>query len=123
MNELLNVGSALYQHLASNGSISVYYHKAPQNIKDDYALIYFVNANDDYTFTDKGQSGDYQLKIVSSKNFPESAIMLYGYLHSLLQDANLTLPGYDFIRIRRQQTFNYEDQKHFWNVGGLYNVE
>lgn len=123
MNELYLVGSAVYNLLKTNGSIDVYHSKAPQSATTDYALIYFVTSNDEYTFNDKGLSGDYQLKVVSSKNFPDSAIQMYGYLHDLLQDANLNLPNYDSIRVRRQSTFLFEDQKHFWNVGGLYAIE
>lgn len=123
MNELYNLGSALYQHLRTNGSIDIYYAKAPQQATADYALIYFVASNDDYTFTDKGQNGDYQLKVISSKNFPDFAIQMYGYLHDQLQDASLNLPNYDVLRIRRQSTFLFEDQKHFWNVGGLYSID
>lgn len=122
-DELFLVGSAVYNHLKTNGSVNIYYHKAPQTETEDYALIYFVNASDEYTFNDKGSSGDYQLKVISGKNFPEQAIKLYGYLHGLLQDANLSIPGYDILRVQRRSTFNFEDQKHFWNVGGLYTID
>ena len=75
------------------------------------------------TFNDKGLNADYVVKVISDKNFPEEGIRLYGDVHELVQDASLTIPGYSVLRVRRESILQYEDQMHFWNVGGLYNFD
>jgi len=123
MNDLLHVGSALYNHIKNNGTIDCYYHKAKQSASVPYCLVYFMSANDDYTFNDKGLNVDYVVKVISDKNFPEESIRLYGDIHELVQDVSLTIPGYSVLRVRRESILQYEDQMHFWNVGGLYNFD
>ena len=122
MSNLL-IGSALLNNLTTNGTVTTYYGKAPQSATPPYCLIYFVTSNDDYTFNDNGINADYQIKVISNKNFPEEAIRLYQSQHVLTQDANLSIPGYKLMRIRRVSTFEFEDQFHYWNVGGLYNLD
>lgn len=123
MNELLHLGSAIFNHIKTNGTIDCYYHKAKQSATVPYCLVYFMSANDDYTFSDNGLNADYVIKVISDKNFPEESIRLYGEIHSLVQDSQLSIPGYDVLRIRRESLMQYEDQMHFWNVGGLYNFD
>lgn len=123
MNDHLLVGSACYNHIRTNGTVTTYFHKAPQNASVPYCLVYFMTANDDYTFSDQGLNADYIVKVISNKNHPEEAIRLYGDIHELFQNADLQIPGYDVIRVRRESLLNYEDQSHFWNVGGLYNID
>lgn len=123
MNDLLHVGSALYNHIKNNGTIECYYHKAKQSASVPYCLVYFMTGNDDYTFNDNGLNADYVVKVISDKNFPEEAIRLYGDIHEFVQDASLTIPGYSVLRVRRESILQYEDQMHFWNVGGLYNFD
>lgn len=123
MNDLLQLGSAIYNKLSSSGTIATYYQKAPQSATVPYCLIYFVTANDDYHFGEKGLNADYQVKVISDRNFPDQGVRLYGGIHDILQDANLTLPGYDVLKIRRESIFQYEDPSHYWNVGGLYSFD
>ena len=123
MNDLLHIGSAIYNHLKTNGTIDCYYQKARQSATVPYCLVYFMTANDDYVFGSQGLNADYVVKVISDKNFPEEALRLYGDIHNLVQDSSLTIPDYDIIRVRRESILQYEDQMHFWNVGGLYNVD
>lgn len=123
MNDLLNVGSAIFNHINTNGTVTTYYQKARQSATVPYCLVYFMTANDDYTFSDNGLNADYIIKVISDKNFPEEAIRLYGNIHELFQNAQLSIPGYDILRVRRESPIQYEDQSHFWNVGGLYNID
>ena len=123
MNDLLHVGSALFNHIKNNGTIDCYYHKAKQSASVPYCLVYFMSANDDYTFNDKSLNADYVVKVISDKNFPEEAIRLYGDIHEIVQDSSLSMPGYNVIRLRRESILEYEDQFHFWNIGGLYNLD
>lgn len=123
MNDLLHVGSALYNYIATNGTVTTYYQKAKQSATVPYCLVYFMNANDDYTFDSKGLNADYVIKVVSDKAFPEEAIRLYGDVHDIIQDSGFTIPNYEVIRVRRESILQYEDQSHFWNVGGLYNID
>jgi len=117
------LGSALYNKISTAGTVTTYYQKAPQSGTPPFCIISFVNANDDYVFSKKGVQGDYFVKVISDKNFPEQAIVLYSSIHDILQDVSLTIPGYSVIKIRRESLVQYEDQFHFWNVGGLYNLE
>jgi hypothetical protein len=48
---------------------------------------------------------------------------LYSSVHSNIQDIVFSIPGYNVIKIRRESILTYEDQMHFWNVGGLYNLQ
>lgn len=120
------VGSALYNKVRTSGTIATYFQKAPQSATTPYTLVYFMTANDDYTFNSDGLNADYVVKVVSSQDkqyHPEQALALYSSVHSSLQDSNFTIPGYNVIRIRRESVLTYEDQSHFWNVGGLYNLD
>jgi hypothetical protein len=119
-NHLLNNGSALYDYLNTNGTIDFYYQKQ-SGATAPYGLVNFVTANDDYTFSENGFRADYEIKIVSDRTFPLEAVQQYGTTHELIQDAALTLPG--VIRVRRESTFQYEDQQSYWHVGGIYNIE
>lgn len=123
MNDLLHLGSAIYNHINTNGTIPTYYQKVPQQTNTPYCLVHFMNGYDEYTFDDQGLKTDYVIKIVSSKNHPEEAIRLYGNIHELFQDASLSISGYDVIYNRRESLINYEDQFHHWNIGGLYNIQ
>lgn len=120
------VGSALFNKVRTSGTIATYFQKAPQSATTPYTLVYFMTANDDYTFTDDGLNADYVVKVVTSQDkqyHPEQALALYSSVHAALQDTNFTIPGYTIIRIRRESILTYEDQSHFWNVGGLYNLD
>lgn len=123
MNDLLLMGSALYQYLTTNGTATIYYQKAPQGATVPYTVIQFMNAVDEYTFNDKGVSSDYAIKVVSDRKFPFDAIQLYGYIHTLVQDGSVSVAGYDLLRIRRESIFQYQDPQDFWNVGGIYNLD
>lgn len=121
------VGSALFNRVKQSGTIATYFQKAPQAATTPYTLVYFMTANDDYVFGNSdGLNADYVVKVVSSQDkqsHPEQALALYSSVHSSLQDSNFTIPGYTVIRIRRESILTYEDQSHFWNVGGLYNLD
>lgn len=123
MNDLLLMGSALYQYFNTNGTATVYYQKAPQGASVPYTVIQFMTAVDEYTFNDKGVSSDYAIKVVSDRKFPFDAIQLYGYIHSLIQDGSVSVAGYNVLRIRRESMFQYQDPQDFWNVGGIYNLD
>lgn len=120
------VGSALFNKVKQSGTIATYFQKAPQSATTPYTLVYFMTANDDYSFGSDGLNADYVVKVVTSQDkqsHPELALALYSSVHSSLQDSNFTIPGYTVIRIRRESILTYEDQSHFWNVGGLYNLD
>lgn len=123
MNDILLMGSALYRHLNTLGTTTVYYQKAPQNASVPFVVIQLINATDDYTFDDKGINADYSIKVISDRNFPLEAIQLYGNTHALIQDGTVTVEGNSVLRIRRESMFQFEDPQHFWNVGGIYNFD
>ena len=120
------IGSAFYNSIRNAGTIATYYQKAPQSATTPYTLVYFMTANDDYSFGSEGLSADYVVKVVHSQDkqsHPEQALKLYSSVHSNVQDVNFSIPGFYVIKIRRESILTYEDQSHFWNVGGLYNLQ
>ena len=121
MNELLLMGSALYNYINTLGTITTYYQKAPQSATVPFVIIQLMSATDDYSFTDQGINADYSIKVISDRNFPLHAIQLYGSTHSLIQDGTIAVEGNSVLRIRRESIFQFEDSEHFWNVGGIYN--
>jgi phosphosulfolactate phosphohydrolase-like enzyme len=121
------VGSAFFNSIRNAGTIATYYQKAPQSATTPYTLVYFMTANDEYAFGNSdGLNADYIVKVVSSQDkqyHPEIALALYSSVHSNIQDIVFSIPGYNVIKIRRESILTYEDQMHFWNVGGLYNLQ
>jgi hypothetical protein len=123
MNDLLLLGSALYQKTATNGTVTTYYQKAPQDASTPYCLVQYVTATDEYTFGDRGINATYSIKVVTDHKLPFGAINLYSTVHSTVQDSVLTITGYQTLRIRRESQFQFEDPQHFWNVGGIYSLD
>lgn len=123
MNDMLQMGSALLSYINSNGTIPFYYQKAPQNTQKPYGVIVFSNGQDDYDFNSKGVDGDYFIKIISDRQLPYEAIVLYGEVHDLIQDAPLTSNSFTLRQVRRESLVQYQDDMDFWNVGGLYNFD
>lgn len=122
MNELLLMGSALYNKL-NDGTVPVFYKIAPQGNVPPIILFDFISKTDDYTFNDKGAMAMVSIKVVSDRAFPAQAITLYGETHDLIQDSLGSVSGYETIRLRRDNEFQYSDGDQFWHVGGIYNFE
>lgn len=117
------LGSALYAAIDAATALPVYQGIAPQGGTPPYALFNRQTARDDYTFTSRGVSATYQVKVVSNRQFPGEAQTAYDTLHGGLQDAALSVTGYTVQRVRRETTIEYMDGDRFWHVGGIYRID
>lgn len=115
--------SALYSYLDTASTANIYYALAPQNTQPPYVVIKRVTSNDEYTFTSQGIDTQYSIKAISNRNYPLEATALYESIHTILQNANLTISGYNLIRCERSSEFDYQDNEQYWHVGGIYNIE
>ena len=121
------LGSALYTAIGTAiGTVTpmaVYESLAPQGSVFPYTLFTQQVARDEYTFTSRGVSASYQVKVVSNRQFASEARTAYDRLHANLQDAPLTVTGYNLLRMRRETTIQYQDPDRFWHVGGIYRID
>jgi hypothetical protein len=122
-NDFAALGSALYARLGTAGTVGVYYALAPQGGTPPYCIIQRQAGVDEYTFTDGGVSTDYVVKIVSNRQWPNEAYQVYTHIHDALQDAPLTVTGFQLLRCRRRSTIEYREPEGFWHVGGIYRID
>lgn len=121
-NDFTALGSALASHLGTAGTVPAYYALAPQGQQPPYCIIQRQAAVDEYTFTDGGVSTDYVVKVVSNRNWPGEAYQVYGHIHDAMQDAPLSVTGFQLLRCRRRSTVEYRESSGYWHVGGLYAI-
>jgi hypothetical protein len=126
-NAFTALGSALYTAigtaLGTVTPLAVYQGLAPQGSAPPYAVFNQQTARDEYTFTSRGISASYQVKIVSNRQFANEAQLAYDRVHRSLQDAPLTVTGYNLLRMRRETTIQFMDPDRFWHVGGVYRID
>lgn len=121
MGDFVAIGSALYK--ACGTATPVYYGIAPQGSACPYVVINRQAAIDEYTFNTASLSADYQVKVVSDRQWPTEAATLYDALHTVIQGKALTITGYSALRCERESTIEYRDGGGFWHVGGLYRID
>ena len=117
------MGSALVSYLNTNGTVDFYYRKAKQSVQPPFGVVSFIAGTDDYTFDSNGFNGEWLIKVVGRKTFPETTIEEYNETHDIIQDAPLTLTGNTLMRFRRISLIEYQDPEDFWNIGGIYNFD
>jgi hypothetical protein len=121
------LGSALYAAIGTAAGtvapMAVYQGMAPQGSVFPYAMFNQQTARDEYTFTSRGMTASYQVKVVSNRQSDSEARAAYDRLHANLQDAPLTVTGYTLMRMRRETTIEYQDPDRFWHVGGIYRID
>ncbi len=123
MGDFTAIGSALYTACDNASTVPVYYGIAPQGSVCPYIIINRQAAIDEYTFTSRSISADYQVKVISDRLWPTQAATLYDALHTGIQGRALTITGYSALRCERESTIEYRDTGGFWHVGGLYRIE
>ena len=122
-NIITALGSAIYSVLSA-GTVPVYHTRAPQGAKPPYAVFAAENHGvNEYTFTSESISADYSVKAVSKALWPKEAAEVWEYLDSLMQDANLSVSGWQNLRCRRASVFLYPDDERFWHAGGIYRID
>ena len=122
-NDIAAIGSAIYSRIGTAGTVGVYSDLAPQGSAPPYCIYQQQAAPDEYTFTSHMVSADYVVKIVSNRTWAGEAQQIYGHIHTLMQDAPLSVSGFSLMRCRRQSTIKYRDGDGFWHVGGLYRID
>jgi len=126
-NHVLALGSALYSRLNSQGTVDVYYNLAPQNTPPPYAVIQPQSLGvDSYVFGDTDSntiSCLYTIKIIDDNRFPFNAWSIYQHLDTALQNYNLSITGYDLLRVNRDSSIELRDEQKFWNCGSLFRID
>ena len=123
MGDFVAIGSALYKACDTSSTVPVYYGIAPQGSACPFIVINRQAAIDMYDFTDSMLSADYQVKVVSDRQWPTEAATLYDALHTGIQGTALTITGYSALRCERESTIEYRDGGGYWHVGGLYRID
>lgn len=122
-NDFTALGSAIYARLSGQGTVNVYYALAPQGGTPPYCIYQRQDAVDEYTFTSSEVSTDYIVKVVSNRNWPGEAQSVYGHIHTAMQNASLSISGYQLLRCRRLSTIEYREPDGFWHIGGVYRID
>ena len=117
------MGSALHSRLGTAMGSVVYRDLAPQGGMPPYIIWGRVTGIDEYTFNTSGIGLEYYVKGVSNRKWNTQAYAAYGTAHALLQDAPLSVSGYQVLRVRRISTFDYLDNEGFQHVGGNYRID
>jgi hypothetical protein len=117
-------GSAIYAALGGTAANPpVFQGLAPQSTTPPYTVFQRQTAVDNYTFTGSGISADYVVKVVSNRRAQHEAQAMYGSVHATVQNAALSISGYQTLRCRRTETLEYRDGDGFWHVGGVYRID
>ncbi len=122
-NDIAAFGSALYGHLDNAATVPVYMALAPQGSTPPYCVMQRMAANDSYTFTSHEVKSRYAVKVVSNRQWAGEAINIYSHIHEAMQNANLSITGFQLLRCERETTIEYIDPDRYWHVGGVYRIE
>ena len=123
MGDFIALGSAITTACDNASTVPVYYARAPQGSACPYIIVNRQAAIDEYDWGGTALSTDYQIKVVSDRQWPAQAATLYDALHAGIQGTALTITGYSALRCERESTIEYGDGEGFWHVGGLYRVD
>lgn len=129
-NYRLNTDTAIYNTLNVQALVAlapggVFNTLAPQTAPLPYVLFQMVSKNDDHTFNGRFAEGVYIVKGVSESPWPKAAADIDTQIDTLLEDASLTITGFNPILCRRESDFTLveeRDGRMFQHVGGLYRV-
>lgn len=127
MNHIQALGSALYSRLNTQGTISIYYQLAPQNTSPPYAIFQPQSPGvDEYAFGSTESnlvSCVYTLKVVDDSTWPSNGWSLYQHLDTAIQGFEISVSGYDTLRVQRESSIEFRDQEDNWHCGGLFRID
>jgi hypothetical protein len=124
MGDFGALGSALYTLVDGATTLPVHYALAPQGQPQPYVIVQRQDGRDEHTFTSKGLTADYVVKVVAKDQWPTAAQRTYDAIHNQIEGGGtVAVSGYNLLRFERQTTIEYQDPGQFWHVGGLYRVE
>lgn len=116
------LGSAIYSRLATPLGSAIYDAVAPQGGTPPYTVWQVMAATDEYTFNTDSEELEVMVKVISNQTWPGQARRVYGTVHNYMQDAPLSVTGFQVLRCRRVSRLQYTDTDSFHHVGGLYRV-
>lgn len=123
-NDFTALGSAIYSRLGTAGTVSIFWGLAPQGQQPPYVVFDRLATTDAYTFGARSEiSTDFSVKVISNRNSPGEAALVYGHIHNAMQDAPLAVTGFTLLRCRRRSTIQYREPDGFWHVGGIYRID
>ena len=116
-------GDATLTTLAPGG---VYWDMAPQGIATPFVVITQMSHGDAYSLRAQAyEEITYLVKAVDANTSGVSAQNAADRIHTLLQDATLTVPGYRSLLVQRSERVRYvelddESDRRWQHRGGLY---
>lgn len=123
MGDFVAIGSALYTACDNASTVPVYYGLVPQGSALPAIVINRQAGVDEYTWGGTAISTDYQVQVVSNRNYQYEAANHYDALHAALNGTALSIAGYTALRCERTSTIEYRDSGGYWHVGGLYRID
>ncbi len=123
VDSTLVLGSAIYAVMAPPLGSAFYYMLAPQNTLPPYTVYQFLTDVDEYSFNTSWQEIQVQVKTVSNQRWPTDAQRIYSNtVHPTMQDAALSVSGFQVLQVRRMHQLYYQDNEFFFHVGGIYGI-
>jgi len=95
-----------------------------ENATYPYSVYYLITDDSDWTFSEDIETVALQISIFDNHNSPGTVLDAYEYLKSLFDDCILTVSGWDFVRMHRQQmTMLRDDTMGTWHLAVDYEIE
>jgi len=118
---VLNVQSVLDR--ATGG---IWNTHVPPDQQPPWIVFQHMSKLDDYpSFTIRGVSGLYQVKVVSNSPWPKEATEIDTLVDAVLQNASLSMSSYSLLWMRRESDFNMTEERgsEMWTaLGGLWRI-
>ena len=129
-NARLQVDKAIYSALNVAGILEVapggvHNMVAPQGTAPPFVVFQAMSKEDEHTFNGRFANMVYMVKAVTKNTWPKVAIDVDTQIDSVLEDATLTITGFNQLLCRRQSDiyFTEEHGGDVWqHIGGLYRV-
>lgn len=123
MSDFVAIGSALYTACDAATTVPVYYGIIPQGSAVPAVVINRQAGVEEHDWSGSIISTDYQVQVVSDRQWPYEAAAAYDALHTAIDGTALSMTGLVAMRCERTATLEYRDPDGFWHVGGLYRVD
>ena len=98
---------------------------APAGTRPPWVVYQTMALEDEYTFGLRGANMLYMAKAVTDKPWPKAAMDVDTEIDSVLEDATLTITGFNQVLCRRQQDIYYTEEaggKVWQHIGGIYRI-
>lgn len=98
----------------------------PNYVEPPFVIFQFMTNIPNWTFSKRFGDGRYLVKAVSKTPWPREASKIDTQIDTLMEDAVLTIPGFDQIECRRVQDVSFPevDGSITWqHIGGIYRIQ